>query len=304
MQITADRLSKRYGDRLAVDDVSFTVRAGNITGFLGPNGAGKSTTMRMLLGLHRPDRGAVLYDDKPLTSYGSPLRVVGGLLDAKAFHPHQTPRQHLLAHGATHGLGMRRVQELLGTTGLATVADKKIGGFSLGMSQRLGIATAMVGDPQVLILDEPINGLDPEGVRWVRETMRSLAAQGRTVLLSSHLMSEMSQTADHVVVIGRGRILADAPVAEIVAGAGGGSVRVRSPQVGELMAHLAGHGVQVEVVDATTRIVRGVDAEVVGTVAARQQIVLLELVGLQSTLEDAYLDLTADAVEYRSGAAA
>ncbi|WP_036921623.1 ABC transporter ATP-binding protein [Propionicicella superfundia] len=304
MQITARNLTKRYGSKVAVDDVSFTVREGQVTGFLGPNGAGKSTTLRLLLGLHRPDAGRVLVDDRPLAAYPNPLQVVGSVLDAKAFNPRNTPLQHLLAQAATHGLGLPRVEELLAVTGLAGVAGKPIGTFSLGMSQRLGIANALVGDPQILLLDEPINGLDPEGVRWVRDTVRGLAAEGRTVLLSSHLMGEMAQTADHIIVIGRGRILADAPVAEIVANAGGGATRVRSPQVDDLMGRLAERDVQVETVDPLTRIVSGVGAEEIGRVAARHRLVLFELSPLRSSLEDAYLDLTADAVEYRTGIAA
>jgi len=260
--------------------------------------------MRMLLGLHRPDSGHVLFDGEPLASYPNPLQVVGSLLDARSYNPRSTARQHLSAQAATHGLGRERVDEMLAVAGLATVADTRIGTFSLGMSQRLGIAHALLADPQVLILDEPINGLDPEGVRWVRETVRSLAVDGRAIFLSSHLMSEMAQTVDHIVVIGRGRILADAPVAEILASTGGGSARVRSPQMDELVIRLEPHGARSEAVDDTTRVISGVDLEEIGRVAARHQIVLYELTRIESSLEDAYLDLTADAVEYRTGAAA
>ena len=302
MQITAHNLSKRYGGKLVVDDASFTVREGRVTGFLGPNGAGKSTTMRMLLGLHRPDHGHVLIDGKPLTDYPNPLQVVGSLLDVKAFNPRNTPRQHLRAQAATHGLGRRRVDEVISLTGLATVADKRIGTFSLGMGQRLGIANALLADPQILVLDEPINGLDPEGVRWVRDTVRDMAAEGCTILLSSHLMGEMAQTADHIVVIGRGRILADAPVAEFVAG--GRSCRVRSPRIDALLGQLPRAEVQVQSADEMTAVISGLDNEQIGTIAAQHGIVLHELTPIQASLEAAYLELTADAVEYKTGAAA
>lgn len=302
MQITATHLTKRYESKVAVDDLSFEVHEGRVTGFLGPNGAGKSTAMRMILGLHRPDAGQVLMGGKPLTSYSNPLQIVGSLLDAKDGNPRSTPRQHLLAQAVTHGLGMSRVDEILSLAGLGSVADKKIGGFSLGMSQRLGIANALLADPQVLVLDEPINGLDPEGVRWMRETLRALAGEGRTILLSSHLMSEMAQTADHVIVIGKGRILADAPVAEIVAG--GGSTRVRSPQLEQLLPLLEAAGAVHHQVDGSTVTITGIDSESIGRIAAADRIVLVELVPIQHTLEDAYLDLTAGAVEYTTGVAA
>ena len=209
--IEAHHLTKRYGDTLAVHDVTFTVRPGQVTGFLGPNGAGKSTTMRMIVGLDHPTSGSVTVAGRPYAAHRDPLRRVGALLDAKAVHTGRSAYHHLLAHAATHGIGKGRVAEVIALTGLESVARKRVGGFSLGMGQRLGIAAALLGDPQVLVLDEPVNGLDPEGVAWVRSLVRHLAAEGRTVLLSSHLMSEMAQTADHVIVLGRGRVIADAP---------------------------------------------------------------------------------------------
>ncbi|MFT8355733.1 MAG: ATP-binding cassette domain-containing protein [Bifidobacterium aquikefiri] len=302
MHITAQNLSKHYGKKLVVDNASFTVHDGKVTGFLGPNGAGKSTTMRMLLGLHRPDGGNVLFDGKPLTSFDNPLQIVGSLLDAKAFNPRNTPHQYLLAQAATHGLGESRVKAILRLTGLSKVADKEIGGFSLGMSQRLGMANALLADPQVLILDEPINGLDPEGVRWVRETLKTLASEGRTILISSHLMAEMAQTADHIIVIGKGRILADAPVDEIISGKG--FIRVRSPQMPELLELLASRGIQAQSREHDCAIIAGVKIEEVGRIAAAHRFILFELAPIASSLEDAYLNLTADAVEYKSGATA
>lgn len=301
MNISAIGLGKRYKDKLAVDDVSFTVDAGRVTGFLGPNGAGKSTTMRLLLGLDRPDQGRVLFDGRPLLDYPNPLQVVGSLLDARAYNPPTSAYQHLLAQAATHGLGSTRVEDVLALTGLTDVAGKQLRGFSLGMSQRVGLASALLADPQALILDEPVNGLDPEGVRWVRETVRGLAAEGRTVFLSSHLMSEMAKTADHIVVIGRGRILADAPVAEIL---GGGSVRVRSPQLAQLIPVLAARGGTAKPADDgsgnSAALVTGATAEDIGKLALEHQILLTELTPVQSSLEDAYLGLTADAVEYKN----
>lgn len=305
MQISATNLSKRYGRSLAVDGATFTVGAGRVTGFLGPNGAGKSTTMRMLLGLHRPDTGTVTYDGRPLGSYDSPLRVVGSLLDARAFDPRSTPLQHLRAQAATHRIGRRRIDEVIAVAGLTKVADKKIGSFSLGMGQRLGIANALLGDPQTLILDEPINGLDAEGVRWVRTTLRALAAEGRVILVSSHLMGEMANTADHLVVMGKGRILADAPVADVIDGTSGqAAVRVRSPQLGRLLEVLPTRQVSVERIDDSAALLRGIDVEGVGRLAAGHSIVLLELAAQESSLEDAYLDITAAAVEYTTGASA
>ncbi len=300
MKVTAQGLRKTYGTKTAVQDVGFTVAEGKVTGFLGPNGAGKSTTMRMLLDLDRPDRGHVRYDGRRLVDHPAPLHLVGSLLDAKAFNPRATAHQHLSALAATHGLGHRRVDHLLALAGLSEVAGRRVGTYSLGMSQRLGIASAMVADPQVLVLDEPVNGLDPDGVRWVRETVRSLADEGRTILLSSHLMSEMAQTADHVIVLGRGRVIADTPIDQLLGEET--TTRVRSPRISLLAGLLIAEGARVDPVDATTAVVSGADSTRIGTLAATHGIVLVELVPQRSSLEDAYLQLTADAVEYPTGA--
>lgn len=305
--IEATGLTKRYGTRTAVDRVTFTVTPGRVTGFLGPNGAGKSTTMRMVVGLDRPSAGGVTVNGKTYAQHAAPLQEVGALLDAKAMHPGRTAYNHLLSLAATHGIGRKRVDEVVEMTGLGPVARKRVGGFSLGMGQRLGIAAALLGDPQTLILDEPVNGLDPEGVMWVRNLVRYLAGQGRTVFLSSHLMSEMAQTADHILVIGRGSILADAPVSEIVAGASAGRVRVRSPRADELERALrgpatAGDAVTVTATERGVLEVSGVTAETVGDLAAAAGIPLHELTPLGGSLEDAYLKLTADEVEYHSHA--
>ncbi|QEO13916.1 ABC transporter ATP-binding protein [Agromyces intestinalis] len=297
--IEARGLTKRYGDRLAVDDLTFTVRPGAVTGFLGPNGAGKSTTMRMILGLTRPTSGTVTIDGRRFADGAAPLAQAGALLDAKAVHPGRTAYHHLLALAATHGIPKRRVLEVIELTGLERVAAKRVGGFSLGMGQRLGIAGALLGDPRVLILDEPVNGLDPEGVRWVRRLARHYAAEGRTVFLSSHLMSEVAVTADQVIVIGRGRILADASVAEIVGNATA-TVRVRTPRAAELMRLLTRAGVTIASETSDTLEVTGIEPETIAAAAAGAGIVLTELTPLASTLEDAYMALTENAVEYRS----
>jgi len=300
VMIEAEGLTKRYGAKTAVDGVSFTVQPGKVTGFLGPNGAGKSTTMRMIVGLDRPTAGRVTVNGKPYAAHRSPLAEVGALLDAKAVHTGRSARNHLLAMAATHGIPTSRVDEVIDLTGLHAVASKRVGGFSLGMGQRLGIATALLGDPRTLILDEPVNGLDPEGVLWVRNIAKYLASEGRTVFLSSHLMSEVALTADHVIVIGRGRILADAPVQEIVDGAERKLVRVRSPQATELAELLTVNGAEVDGVEPGLLEVRGSTAVAVGELAAASRIVLHELTPVASTLEEAYMSLTADAVEYRS----
>ncbi|MEL7976790.1 ABC transporter ATP-binding protein [Isoptericola sp. F-RaC21] len=300
--IEAHGLTKRYGPQLAVDDVTFTVRPGTVTGFLGPNGAGKSTTMRMIMGLDRPTAGDVTVNGRPYAQHARPLAEVGALLEAKAVHPGRTARQHLLALAATHGIAPTRVDEVVELTGLAAVARKRVGGFSLGMGQRLGIAVALLGDPRTLILDEPVNGLDPEGVLWVRNLARYLAAEGRTVFLSSHLMSEVALTADHVIVIGRGRILADMPVQQLVDGASRHVVRVRSPQAADLADALRREGGTVAPGDDGALEVTGVDAARVGELAAAGGVVLHELTPVASTLEEAYLELTADAVEYQAEA--
>ncbi|PJJ72501.1 ABC-2 type transport system ATP-binding protein [Diaminobutyricimonas aerilata] len=297
--IEAHGLTKRYGPKTAVDGIDFTIPPGRVTGFLGPNGAGKSTTMRMIVGLDRPDAGSVLVSGSPYARLRAPLHEVGVLLDAKAVHPGRTAEKHLLALAATHRIPRRRVREVIELTGLETVARKRVGGFSLGMGQRLGIAAAMLGDPRVLILDEPVNGLDPEGVRWVRMLLRHLASEGRTVLLSSHLMSEMAQTADHLIVIGRGRVLADAPVDQVV-GAGTTLVRVRTPRPDALTAALP--GVQIAVAEDGALEATGATPEQIGDAAARAGIPLHELTTVAGSLEDAYLDLTRDAVEYGSAA--
>ncbi|MGH1550697.1 ATP-binding cassette domain-containing protein [Leifsonia poae] len=299
--ITLERLSKRFGERRAVDDVSVVIEPGRVTGFLGPNGAGKSTTMRMIMGFDRPSAGSARIGGKAYAELRAPLHSVGALLDAKAAHPGRSARQHLRALAATNRIPRRRVDEVIGMAGLESVADKRVGGFSLGMGQRLGIATAMLGDPGVLILDEPVNGLDPEGVRWVREFTRSLAAEGRTVFLSSHLMSEMSQTADHVIVLGKGRVLADAPIDDLL-GASGDAVRVRSPRVGALATAVTGPDISIANLGNDTVEIRGLRVEVIGEAAAAAGIPLYELATVTASLEQAYLDLTRDAVEYRTGA--
>jgi len=300
--IEAHGLIKRYGPTTAVDDMTFTVQPGKVTGFLGPNGAGKSTTMRMIVGLDRPTSGTVTVNGRPYAAHRTPLQEVGSLLDAKAVHTGRTARSHLLAMAATHGISRRRVDEVIEMTGLQTVADKRVGGFSLGMGQRLGIAAALLGDPQTLILDEPVNGLDPEGVLWVRTLVRYLAGQGRTIFLSSHLMSEMALTADHIIVVGRGKVLADATVAEIVAGGQATSVRVRSPRAGDLEDLLRRTGAQVATTADGELEVHGSTAPQIGEVAASAGIPLHELTPVRGSLEDAYLQLTADDVEYHSAA--
>ncbi len=301
--IEAVGLSKCFGSKVAVDGVSFGVRPGVVTGFLGPNGAGKSTTMRMIVGLDRPSSGSVTVNGRSFVLSRSPLREVGALLDAKAAHPGRSAVNHLRAVAATGGIGRARVREVIEMTGLGSVAKKRVKGFSLGMGQRLGIATALLGDPGTLILDEPVNGLDPEGVLWVRELLRSLAGEGRTVMLSSHLMSEMQQTADHLIVIGRGRVLADAPMKEIVARASRDAVRVRSPQAVEFSRTLAGPGVTVSSTDATSLEVVGLSVEKIAAAAAQAGVVLHELTPVAASLEDAYFELTNDEVEYRSSSA-
>ncbi|ERK72897.1 ABC transporter, ATP-binding protein [Leifsonia aquatica ATCC 14665] len=298
--IQLDRLTKRFGPKTAVDGITATVQPGKVTGFLGPNGAGKSTTMRMIMGLDRPTSGGAIVNGKRYADLRSPLTEVGALLDAKAVHTGRTAYGHLLAMAATHGIPKSRVHEVIGLTGLDSVASKRVGGFSLGMGQRLGIAAAMLGDPATLILDEPVNGLDPEGVLWVRQFARHLASQGRTVFLSSHLMSEMAQTADHIIVLGRGRILADAPVDQILAGATRNAVRVRTPQVEELARAIASADVTVTGVESQLIEVSGLTAAQVGDAAARSGVVLHELTPLSASLEEAYLELTHDEVEYRT----
>ena len=298
--ITAEGLVKRYGAKTAVNDISFTVRPGQVTGFLGPNGAGKSTTMRMIVGLDRPSDGSVIVNGKPYAAHRAPLHEVGALLDAKAVHTGRSAFNHLLAMAATHSIPKKRVREVIEITGLADVANKKVKGFSLGMGQRLGIAAALLGDPQTIILDEPVNGLDPEGVVWVRTMVRYLASEGRTVFLSSHLMSEMALTADHLIVIGRGRIIADAPIKDIINGKGQSRTRVRTDQPDRLMNALAGDGVSAELQDRELLEVKGTDPRRIAQAALEHQVLIYELTPLQASLEEAYMELTKDAVEYHS----
>ncbi|MCI2238357.1 ABC transporter ATP-binding protein [Paenibacillus sp. TRM 82003] len=299
--IEAIGLTKRYGEKTAVDGVTFTVHPGRVTGFLGPNGAGKSTTMRMIMGLDRPSAGTVHVNGEEYARHRAPLGEVGALLEAKAVHPGRSAREHLLAQAATHGIGRRRVEEVVELAGLASVARERVGTFSLGMGQRLGIAAALLGDPHTLILDEPVNGLDPEGVLWVRTLLRDLAAQGRTVFLSSHLMSEMALTADHLLVVGRGRVIADASVAEIVARTRSTTVRVRTPDTAQLEPLLRRRtGVEVVNVEHDVLEVTGSDARQIAATAAAAGLELHELTPVHSSLEQAYMQLTAAEVEYRS----
>ncbi|WP_298741327.1 ATP-binding cassette domain-containing protein [uncultured Microbacterium sp.] len=298
--IVAENLTKRFGDKAAVSDASFTVQAGKVTGFLGPNGAGKSTTMRMIVGLDKPTSGSVTVDGRPYSSLRSPLTEVGVLLDAKAVHTGRSARNHLLAMAATHGIPRSRVDEVIALTGIASVARRRAGKFSLGMGQRLGIAAALLGDPRTLILDEPVNGLDPEGVIWVRQFVRALAAEGRTVLLSSHLMSEMALTADHVIVLGRGRVLADASLTDLVGAWTRSVVTVRTPRATELTGAIGGPDVTITDIAPGVLEISGLAAAAIGDAAAAHGIPLHELTPRAGSLEDAYLALTEDAVEYKT----
>ena len=289
------------GGTRAVDDLSCSIEAGVVTGFLGPNGAGKTTTMRMVLGLDRPTAGTATIDGRTYRQLKDPLRTVGALLDAKQVHPNRAVRDHLRWLAATSRIPISRVDEVLDVVGLTAVAEKKAGTLSLGMSQRLGIAAALLGDPPVLLFDEPVNGLDPEGIRWVRTLMRALAAEGRTVLVSSHLLAEMANTADRLVVIGRGRLIASTTVAEFVGRSGATAVRVRSPALDRLTELLVDAGIDAEPeADGTALSVRGAAIEVVGELAARNAITLHELSVRQASLEDAYLRLTDGDVQYRA----
>ena len=301
--IEARGLTKNYGSKTAVHDASFTIKPGTVTGFLGPNGAGKSTSMRLMVGLDSPSAGTVTVNGKRYADSDAPLHEVGILLDAKGVHPGRTARGHLRALAATHRISDARVDEVLRLAGLTEVANKRVKGFSLGMGQRLGISAALLGDPQTLILDEPVNGLDPDGVLWVRKLLRALAAEGRTVLLSSHLMSEMAQTADHVIVLGRGKVIADAPIAEFVARDGGSRVTVRTPDAAKLASVLLGDGttgVTLEPIDGDGFTAAGITAPEIGRAAAQHRIELHELSPLADSLEDAYLALSRDEVEYVS----
>ncbi|HEU5373611.1 MAG TPA: ABC transporter ATP-binding protein [Gaiellaceae bacterium] len=296
--IEAVDLTKNYGGKRAVDGLSFTVRPGIVTGFLGPNGSGKSTTMRLILGLDRPTKGDVTVNGKHYRDHPAPLHEVGALLEARSIHPGRSARNHLLALAQTHGISRRRVDELIDLVGLHEVAKKRAGQFSLGMGQRLGIATALLGDPSTVMLDEPVNGLDPEGIHWMRNLLKRLAAEGRTVFVSSHLMSEMALTADHLIVIGRGRLIADVPVREFIQGAGRNVVRVRSPQATELRELLVGPDVAVTVVDGGALEVSGLTAEQIGDLAAERGLRLHELTPQQASLEEAFMELTRGDLEY------
>jgi ABC-2 type transport system ATP-binding protein len=298
--IVAQQLTKKYGDKTAVDGVSFTVPPGKVTGFLGPNGAGKSTTMRMIVGLDRPSAGSVTVNGARYVKMRAPLTEVGVLLDAKAVHTGRSARNHLRAMAATHGIGRARVDEVIELTGIGSVAGKRAGKFSLGMGQRLGIAAALLGDPHTLILDEPVNGLDPEGVRWVRQFVRHVASEGRTVLLSSHLMSEMSQTADRIIVLGRGKVLADADLPDIVRSWTSTTLTVRSPRLDELVAALAGPEVTATPIEPGAAAITGTTAAAVGDLAASLGLPLHELSPRSGSLEDAYLALTGESVEYKT----
>ncbi|MEU9826247.1 ABC transporter ATP-binding protein [Micromonospora chersina] len=291
-------LSKRYGDKLAVDSLTFQVRPGIVTGFLGPNGAGKSTTMRMILGLDAPTAGTATVNGRRYADHPAPLREVGALLEAKAVHTGRSARNHLLALAATHGIGRRRVDEVIDLVGLHEVAGKRAGGFSLGMGQRLGIAAALLGDPRVVMLDEPVNGLDPDGIRWIRGLLKGLAAEGRTVFVSSHLMSEMAQTAEHLIVVGRGRLIADVPLAEFTRRASRTTVRVRSPQAAALRDVLAGPTVAITGGEPGLLEVTGLTREQIGDRAAAAGLTLHELAATEASLEEAFMTMTRDAVEY------
>ena len=298
--IDARQLTKRYGDKTAVDDLTFTVRPGMVTGFLGPNGAGKSTTMRMILGLDAPTSGTVTVNGKPYAEHRAPMREVGALLEARAIHTGRSANNHLLALAQTSGLPRSRVAEVVDAVGLHEVARKRAGGFSLGMGQRLGLATALLGDPQTLILDEPVNGLDPEGIRWIRGLLQDLAAQGRTVFVSSHMMSEMALTAQHLVVIGRGRLIADTSVAEFVAAADHNLVRVRTTDPGALRRLLASPDVTIDDAGDALSVV-GLTTDQIGLAAAAAGIALLELAAQQTSLEQAFMDMTRDSLEFDTG---
>jgi len=296
--IEVEHLTKRFGATTAVDDLSFTVHPGTVTGFLGPNGAGKSTAMRVIAGLARPTSGTTRVNGRPVAEHAAPLAEIGTLLSAGATHPGRTARSHLLALATTHGLGRTRVDEVLHLTGMESVADRRVGSFSMGMGQRLGLAAALLGDPRTIMLDEPINGLDPDGIVWVRHFLRGLAAEGRTVFLSSHLMSEMAQTADHLIVIGRGRLIADAPIEQLLAGVGATRVAVKTPEAQRLAAALAAPDVTVTAVAHDELEVTGLDAAAIAAAARDLGVLLHELATHTASLEEAYLSLTDSAVEY------
>jgi ABC-2 type transport system ATP-binding protein len=299
--IEAEGLTKRYGDTLAVDNLSFSVAPGRITGFLGPNGAGKTTTMRLILGLDRPTAGRVIINGKPFGQASQPMRQVGALLDAKAVHGGRSAYHHLLCLAQSNNLPRRRVEEVLGLVGLTGVAGKRARGFSLGMGQRLGIAAALLGDPQILMFDEPVNGLDPEGILWIRNLMKALAAEGRTVFVSSHLMSEMENTADHLLVIGRGKLIADCTVAEFITANSQQAVRVRTPQPDELAKLVTAAGATVREDGDGSMVITGLDPSRVGDLAYDNAVRLHELSPVYASLEQAFMELTAASVEFHAG---
>jgi ABC-2 type transport system ATP-binding protein len=298
--IEAENLTKRYGEKTAVADLTFTVAAGTVTGFLGPNGAGKSTTMRMIAGLDQPTAGRVRVNGRDYRAAAAPMTELGVLLEARAVHTGRSARSHLLALAQTNGIGRRRVDEVIGLAGLDSVAGKRAGGFSLGMGQRLGIAAALLGNPRAVVLDEPVNGLDPDGVLWIRNLLKALAADGHTVFVSSHLMSEMALTATRLVVVGRGRLIADTTVAEFTARAGGNSVTVRSPRASELRDLLLGRDITITSEEAGVLRVVGLSAEQIGTVAWEANLPLFQLTTNNASLEEAFMQLTSDSVDYRS----
>ncbi|MFI6015076.1 ABC transporter ATP-binding protein [Streptomyces sp. NPDC051243] len=300
--IELEGLTKRYGEKVAVNNLSFTVRPGMVTGFLGPNGAGKSTTMRMILGLDHPSAGDVRIDGKHYDQLKDPLTYIGALLEAKAWHGGRSAYNHLLCLAQSNGIPKRRVREVLETVGLTAVARKKTKGFSMGMGQRLGIAGALLGDPRILMFDEPVNGLDPEGIHWIRNLMKSLAAEGRTVFVSSHLMSEMALTADHLVVIGQGRLLADTTMADFIERNSKSYVRIRTPQRERLLDVLHTAGITAVETGNGSLEVDGGKAEQIGELAARHGVVLHELSPQQASLEEAFMQLTAESVEYHAHA--
>jgi ABC-2 type transport system ATP-binding protein len=295
-------LTKRYGAKVAVDDLTFGVGPGKVTGFLGPNGAGKTTTMRCILGLDYPEKGAVIIDGKAFRDFAYPMREVGALLEAKAVHGGRSAYHHLLCLAQTNNLPRRRVGEVLELVGLTEVATKRSKGFSLGMSQRLGIAATLLGDPKIVMFDEPVNGLDPEGILWIRNLMKGLAAEGRTVFVSSHLMSEMENTADHLIVIGRGKLIADCTMKDFVARASGAAVRVRTPSADQLVRAVGAKGATAGTGDDGSIEVRGMSAEQIGDLAFSEGIRLHELATVRASLEEAFMELTADSVEYRADA--
>jgi ABC-2 type transport system ATP-binding protein len=298
--IEARNLTKRYGEKTAVSDLSFTVKPGIVTGFLGPNGSGKSTTMRLILGLDAPDAGSVTVNGKHYADFAAPLYEVGALLEARSIHTGRSAYNHLRALAQTHSIPRSRVDELIDLVGLHEVAGKRAGQFSLGMGQRLGIAAALIGDPDVVILDEPVNGLDPDGIRWIRALLKGLASEGRTVFLSSHLMSEMSLTADHLIVIGRGRLIADASVDEFIRRHSKNIVRVRSPQIDELVSAFAGTDISVTALSHGVVEVEGLTAEQIGDLASDKGYTIHELTPQQVTLEEAFMDITQGELEFKT----